>query len=126
MTQYARIVDNKVEELFPTLPDFHPDFVATLVEVADAVEVGMVRKENGSFAFPAPNPDAAILAQIAALEALQTPRLLREAMKKKACVVNKPGTIIHGLAPDDAVDAIDTALDALRAQLTVGAYYQVG
>jgi hypothetical protein len=73
---------------------------------------------------PQPDPNAAILAQIAVLEALQTPRLVREAMKKKACVVNKPGTIIHGLSPDDAMDALDEALEALRAQLVGDVYYQ--
>ena len=74
--------------------------------------------------YEARTPNAAILAQIAVLEALQTPRLLREAMKKKACVVNKPGTIIHGLSPDDAMDALDEALEALRAQLVGDVYYQ--
>ena len=87
-----------------------------------AGEISELEARDAAWAEQAQN--AAILAQIAGLEALQTPRLTREAMKKKACVVNKPGTIIHGLAPDDAVDAIDTALDALRAQLVGGVYYQ--
>jgi len=68
--------------------------------------------------------NAAILAQIAVLEAMQTPRLLREALKKKTCVVNKPGTIIHGLTPEAAVDAIDAQVETLRAQITGAVYYQ--
>jgi hypothetical protein len=69
--------------------------------------------------------DAAILAQIADLEALQTPRLVREAQKKKACTINKPGCVIDGMSPEDAMDAIDAAADALRAQLVNPVYYQV-
>jgi hypothetical protein len=68
---------------------------------------------------------AGLLAQIADLESLQTPRLLREALKKKSCTVNKPGTIIHGLSPKDAVDTLDEAIDALRAQIVGGVHYQV-
>ena len=102
--KYARIVDNKVEELFPTLPDFHPDFVAALIEVADAVEVGMVRQENGSFAFPVPDPNIAIFAQISALESTQTPRRIRDAVLTPA-----------GRA---WMDALELEIASLRAQLT--------
>lgn len=80
--------------------------------------------EGWSTTPPAPDPNAAILAQIADLEALQTPRLLREAMLNKECLVNKPGCCIHGLSPSAAVDAIDAELDTLRGQLVTQVYYQ--
>lgn len=73
---------------------------------------------------PPPGPDAAVLSQIATLEALQTPRLLREALLGKTRPVNKPGCCIDGMSPTAAVAYIDTQLDVLRAQLAEQPLYQ--
>jgi hypothetical protein len=97
----------------------------------DGVSVALTQGEIAELeardaAFVLEQADTLLLSQIRALELLQTPRLVRESQKKKDCVVNKPGTIIHGLSPEGAMDAIDEALDALRAQLTNVVYYQTG
>ena len=117
----VRIVEGRVAELDPVLGD---EECAMIVDVAPEVRVGWFWSPKGCTTPPALDPNADIDAQILALEALQTPRLLREALKKKSCTVNKPGTIIHGLSPEDAIDAIDDALTALRAQLVGEVYYQ--
>ena len=70
--------------------------------------------------------DAALMAQIAALEALLTPRLLLEAACEDDCIVNKPGCCINGLTPVAARAQINTELKSLRAQLTGTVYYQAG
>ena len=68
--------------------------------------------------------DQALKAQIAALEAMQTPRLLREAMLGLSCTVYKPGCCIDGMTPAAAMAHIDAQADILRAQLTGDVYYQ--
>lgn len=69
--------------------------------------------------------DAAILAQIVALEALLTERLKLEAFLGLTCTVNNAGCCIHGLTPAAAMAHINTELEALRAQLTKAVSYQV-
>lgn len=55
---YARVVENVVVELVTPVPGFaisqcfHPDVVAQLQMVADTVQVGWVKQENGTFADP--------------------------------------------------------------------------
>lgn len=68
--------------------------------------------------------NAEIDAQIAALEAMQTPRLIREAVMGLDCTVNKPGSCIHGLTPAAALAALDAQIAALRAQISSDVYYQ--
>lgn len=67
---------------------------------------------------------AGIRAQIAELEAMMTPRLIREAMMGKTCTVNKPGCCIDGLTPAAALETIDTRVAELRSQLAEAVYYQ--
>lgn len=120
---YAVIIEGVVVELRET-DTIGPAESAIIVECGNEVQVGW-RLEAGAFVPPPePDPNAKILTQIDELEALQTPRLLREAMKKKACVVNKPGTIVHGLSPSAAIDALDATLEDLRGQLSGTVYYQ--
>ena len=77
-------------------------------------------------ALAAPSAEHQLLTQIAELEAMMTPRLIREAMMDKACTVNKPGCCIDGLTPAAALETIDANVAALRAQLSEAVYYQVG
>lgn len=35
----------------------------------------------------------------------------------KTCTVNKPGCCIHGLTPNQAIEAIDTQVAALRSRV---------
>lgn len=118
---YARIIEGRVAELSEVPFALGPSECALIVECPDEVKVGWVF--NGSVC-AAPNPDTAILAQIAELEAMQTPRLLREAMLGKECVVLKPGCCINGMSPAVAVAHLDENLDILRAQLAGELYYQ--
>jgi hypothetical protein len=60
---YARIVENVVVEIVTPVPGFaisqcfHPDIVAQIETVADDVQVGWVKQEDGSFAAPEPVPE---------------------------------------------------------------------
>jgi hypothetical protein len=89
-------------------------------------EGSVLNEETCLWETPSPDPDEDILAQLAELEAMQTPRLLREAMMGLTCTVNKPGCCIHGLTPSEALAAIGAQADALRAQLSHAVYYQGG
>jgi len=72
--------------------------------------------EGWSTTPPAPDPNAAIDAQILALEALQTPRLVREALRKKQVEIEDAASVLHGLTPEEAIAFIDTQVEALRGQ----------
>lgn len=64
-----------------------------------------------------PDPRDAILQSIYELEALQTPRLLREALRKKQTVIDDATSPLNGMTPEAAIGYIDTEIEALRAQL---------
>lgn len=79
---YARIVCGKVAELTADKPVLAAGECAQIVECDAAVQVGWLWTPDGCAAPAAPaapDPNAAIDAQIAALEATQTPRRMRDA-----------------------------------------------
>jgi len=100
--QYAIVNAGLVHEIYAQRPDMHPDIIT---EVEDTVEVGMARQANGSFAFPVPSPEqinAAIDAQIIALESKQA-RPLREVALGMAGALER-------------ISALDEQIAALRAR----------
>lgn len=114
---YAVIVDGVVTELWETAV-LGPKESAFIVECGDEVRVGW-RLEGGEFApAPEPDPNAEIDARIQALEALQTPRLLREALRQKQVQIEDAASVLHGLTPEQAIAFIDTQVEALREQRT--------
>ncbi len=79
----ARIIENRVAEVFPQAPELGANECALVVEVADDVAPGWLWTPEGCTAPPeppAPDPNADINAQILALEATVTQRRLREAL----------------------------------------------
>lgn len=117
----ALIVDGKVAGFNPEIA---PGSCALVADVVDEAEIGWLWQPGGRMAPAAPDPDKALLAQISSLEAMQTPRLVREAMMNKTCTVEKPGCCIDGLTPVQALEAIDTRAAELREQLSTTQYYQ--
>ena len=99
--KYAVVNNDYIQELYDTPPPFHPD---AFEPVPDTAEIGMVGQQDGSFAFPVPDPNIAIFAQISALESTQTPRRIRDAVLTPA-----------GRA---WMDALELEIASLRAQLT--------
>lgn len=120
---YARIIDGAVVEVreFPALL---PGESAVIMPCGAEVQKGWVI-EAGTLVPPAPEPEAdpnaGIDAQILALEALQTPRLVREALRKKQVEIEDAASPLYGLTPEEAIAFIDTQVEALRAQRTAQA-----
>lgn len=99
-------------------------------KLVNGIEVELTAEEEADHAarlaeHEATAGDAAILAQLDALEALQTPRLVCEAILNTDCTVSKPGCCIDGMTPLAALAEIAAQKAALRAQLTGSVYYQV-
>ena len=80
---YARIVEGRVAEVFAQTPELGANECALVVEVAPDVQPGWLWTPEGCTAPPAPpapDPNAAIDAEIQAIEATVTQRRLREAL----------------------------------------------
>ncbi|SNS00507.1 hypothetical protein SAMN04488503_2298 [Humidesulfovibrio mexicanus] len=80
---YARIIDGRVAERTEKMPALGETECALIVEVDADVQVGWLWTPEGCVAPtapPAPDPNAAIDAEILALEATVTQRRLREAL----------------------------------------------
>lgn len=116
---YAGIINNRVAKLTEDKPDLAPGECALIVEVGPEVQVGWLWTPEGCVAPPVPviNPNAALFAQIAALEALQTSRLVRESLLKKQPPISDPASPLNGKTPAEAIAYIDAQIEALRAQL---------
>lgn len=118
---YAIIIDGTVAELLAAPPALEPGESAIILPCGPEVQPGW-RLEAGELAppppAPEPDPNAGIDAQILALEALQTPRLLREALRKKQVQIEDATSALFGLTPEEAIAFIDTQVEALRAQRT--------
>ncbi|MHC1753361.1 hypothetical protein [Humidesulfovibrio sp.] len=116
---YAVIIDGTVAELLAVIPALGPGESAVIMPCGANVQPGW-RLEAGVLAppppAPEPSPNADIDAQILALEALQTPRLLREALRKKQVQIEDAASVLHGLTPEEAIAFIDTQVEGLRAQ----------
>ena len=69
------------------------------------------------FDYASTTNDDSIKAQIAALEAAQTPRMYREAADGSTAVF-KSGTQFAGLTSTQALSSIETQIATLRSQLT--------
>lgn len=117
----ALIVEGKVVGFDPGVA---AGACALVVDVEDGVEIGWAWTPAGCAPPAGPHPDEALLAEIAELEAMQTPRLLREAMMNKNCTVTKPGCCIDGMTPAQALEAIEDRVAELRGQLSAVQYYQ--
>lgn len=112
---YAVIVGGVVAELREYSAPL-PGESALVMECGGEVRVGW-RLEAGVFApAPEPDPNAEIDARIRALEALQTPRLVREALRNKQVQIEDAASALYGLTPGEAIAFIDTQVEALRAQ----------
>ena len=116
---YAMIIDGTVVELLAAPPALNPGESAFILPCGPEVQPGW-RLEAGVLApptpAPEPDPNAEIDARILALEALQTPRLLREALRKKQVQIEDAASPLNGLTPEEAIAFIDTQVEALRAQ----------
>lgn len=112
---YAIIVNGTVSELRITRPTLGPGESAFILPCGVEVQPGW-RLEDGELV--PPDSTAGIDAQIRALEALQTPRLVREALRKSQTVIENAASVLHGLTPEEAIAFIDTQVEALRAQRT--------
>ncbi len=80
---YARIIDGRVAEVLEDIQELSANECALIVEVNDEVRVGWLWTPKGCIAPPvppAPDPNAAIDAEILAIEATVTQRRLREAL----------------------------------------------
>lgn len=118
---YARIIDGTVAELLAAPPALGHCESAIILPCGPDVQPGW-RLEAGALAppppAPTPDPNAEIDARILDLEALQTPRLLREALRKKQVQIEDAASPLYGLTPEEAIAFIDTQVEALRAQRT--------
>ncbi len=79
----ARIIENRVAEVFAQTPELGAGECALVVEVAPDVQPGWLWTPEGCTAPPAPSapdPNAAIDAEILSIEATVTQRRLREAL----------------------------------------------
>lgn len=118
---YAILIDGTVAELFAAPPALAPGESSCILPCGPDVQPGW-RLEAGVLAppppAPEPDPNAGIDARILALEALQTPRLLREALRKKQVLIEDAASALYGLTPEEAIAFIDTQVEALRAQRT--------
>lgn len=116
---YAKIINNLVAERTDDLPELAPGECALIVEVGPEVQVGWLWTPQACVPPPVPvvNPNAAIFAQIAALEALQTSRLVRESLLKKQTTITDAASPLNGLTPAEAIAYIDAQIEELRAQL---------
>ena len=110
MSTFALILDGQVIQVADADFPVHPDLTWVDIEsVSPRPAVGWGATEtNGAWTFaapviPVPSPTDAILAQISALEATQTPRRIRDA--------------VSSTAGADWLVALETQIEALRAQL---------
>ena len=121
---YAIIIDGTVAELLAAPPTLNPGESVFIMPCGTEAQPRW-RLEAGALAppppAPAPDPNAEIDARILALEALQTPRLLREALRKKQVQIEDAASPLYGLTPEEAIAFIDTQVEALRAQRTAQA-----
>ena len=118
---YAIVIDGTVAELLAVAPALESGESVFIVPCGVEVQPGW-RLEAGTLAPPPPAPapglNAGIDAQILALEALQTPRLVREALRNKQVQIEDAASPLYGLTPEEAIAFIDTQVEALRAQRT--------
>lgn len=121
---YAIIIDGTVAELLTAPPALNPGESVFIMPCGAEAQPGW-RLEAGALvpppSAPEPDPNAGIDARILALEALQTPRLVREALRKKQVQIEDAASPLYGLTPEEAIAFIDTQVETLRAQRTAQA-----
>jgi hypothetical protein len=108
---YARIVCGKVAGVTADKPVLAVGECAQIVECDSTVRVGWTWTPAAGCVAPATDDNAALDAQIAALEATQTPRRMRDPYSTDAATANAGRTWLRGL---------ETEIAALRAQRTAG------
>jgi|GEM_PF-1814202 len=108
---YARIVCGKVAELTADKPVLAAGECAQIVECDAAVRVGWTWTPAGGCAAPTVDANATLDARIAALEAQQTPRRMRDPFSTDAATANAGRIWLREL---------ETEIAALRAQRTAG------
>jgi hypothetical protein len=112
---YARIVCGKVAGVTADKPALAAGECAQIVECGPSAQIGWAWTPGQGCVAPAapaqPDPNAAIDAQIAALEAQQTPRRMRDPFSPDAVTANAGRAWLRGL---------ETEIAALRAQRTAG------
>lgn len=101
---FARIIGGIVSQVTEDFPTLAPGECAHIEECGPEVQTGWAWTPEGFTPPPAPDPNAAIDAQIAALEAQQTPRRIRDTL----------------LTPEGAawLADLEAQIAALRAQRT--------
>jgi len=117
---YAQIVDGLVANISTNKEELLYGSLTQVEEVHDwDVQVGWLWTPAGCTAPPVPvvNPNAVVQAKIDALEALQTPRLLRESLLKKQAKISDSLSPLNGMTPAEAIAYIDAQVEILRAQL---------